>query len=183
MANPLPAILSHRAGRLTRRLLTIVALAAGSALFTGCSVDVGWDPTPPYGWTNTFYDSALDGCWRLTTINSQYVSGYSVNYLVFDGYGRGEYLYYDNGRRYVEQTAYWCQRVNNGGSGYQINLQYESDYSPTTMNYWFTDGGDTLWMQWRNSYGLQTYTYTVTNHVCRGDSMTISNTYRTPQSS
>ena len=26
------------------------------------------------------------------------------------------------------------------------------------MNYWFSDG-DTLWMQWRNSGGVQTYVY------------------------
>lgn len=160
MANPLHALSPAGARRTGRRILSIVVVIAGALMMTGCSVDVGWNPLPPNGWNNTFYDSALDGCWRLTTINSQYVSGYSVNYLYFGGYGSGEYLYYDNGRRYVERTAYWCQRVNNGNSGYQINLQYESDYSPTTMNYWFTYNGDTLWMQWRNSYGLQTYTYT-----------------------
>lgn len=137
-----------------------VILAAGlSFTLTGCALDVGWDPTPPYGWNSTFYDQALDGCWRLESINSQYVGGYDVNYLYFNGDGRGEYLYYNHGRPCVENTAYWCQRSNSGGSYYQINLQYESSYSPTTMNYWFTDGGDALWMQWRNSYGLQTYVY------------------------
>ena len=105
-----------------------VILAAGlSFTLTGCAIDVGWNPTPPHGWNSTFYDQALDGCWRLESINSQYVGGYDVNYLYFNGDGRGEYLYYD--------------------------------HSPTTMNYWFTDGGDALWMQWRNSYGLQTYVY------------------------
>ena len=142
--------LHERLRRQASRIFMMLLLAVGSATLTGCSVDVGWDPDPPYGWNNTFYDSALDGCWRLTTINSQYVSGYAVNYLYFGGNGRGEYLYYDNGRRYVENTAYWCQR-NNSASGYQINLQYETAYSPTTMNYWFTDGGDTLWMQWIDS--------------------------------
>lgn len=146
--------------KLFRSIVLAVSLLTGATLLTGCAVDFGWDPTPPYGWNNTFYDNALNGCWRLTTINSQYVSGYAVNYLYFGGNGRGEYLYYDNGRRYVENTAYWCQATNMGNSGYQINLQYENDYAPTTMNYWFTDGGNTLWMQWRNSYGLQTYTYT-----------------------
>lgn len=146
--------------RAVAKLVMAVALVGACGVFTSCSVDVGWDPVPPNGWNNTFYDSALDGCWRLTTINSQYVSGYAVNYLYFNGDGRGEYLYYDGGRRYVENTAYWCQYANGGSSNYQINLQYESDYSPSTMNYWFTDHGDTLWMQWRNSAGLQTYTYT-----------------------
>jgi hypothetical protein len=59
----------------------------------------------------------------------------------------------------VENTAYWCQRSSGGNSYYQVNIQYETSGSPTTMNYWFTDNGDTLWMQWRNSYGLQTYIY------------------------
>lgn len=146
-----------------RMLFTIagaLAMAASSLSLTGCAVDVGWDPTPPYGWNDTFYDSDLIGCWRLTTVNSAYVSGYSTNYLYFDGRGRGEYFYYDNGRPYTENIAYWCQHSNSGSSYFQVNIQYESSYSPTTMNYWFSDNGHTLWMQWRNSYGLQTYTYT-----------------------
>ncbi|MEZ3518407.1 MAG: hypothetical protein K1V75_00495 [Muribaculaceae bacterium] len=156
-------IFSWRIFHILRRLgLTVAggaAVAAASVTLTGCAVDVGWDPTPPYGWDDTFYDPSLEGCWRLHSINSRYVSGYSVNYLYFNGRGRGEYLYYTDGRPCTENTAYWCQHSTSGNSYYQINIQYESSYSPTTMNYWFTDGGDTLWMQWRNSYGLQTYVY------------------------
>ncbi len=144
-----------------RSLIAVAAIAGGATMLTGCvgDFDYGWNPTPPYGWNNTFYDSALTGCWRLAMVNSQPVAGYQVNYMSFDGRGRGEYFYYDNGRRYVENTAYWCQRSSGGNSYYQVNIQYETSGSPTTMNYWFTDNGDTLWMQWRNSYGLQTYIY------------------------
>lgn len=147
------------AKRYTLPLLSLILAVGASTALSSCAIDVGWDPTPPYGWNNSFYDSALDGCWRLTSINSQYVSGYTVNYLYFNGDGRGEYLYYDHGRQCVENTAYWCQPAGGGNSYYQINIQYESSYSPSTMNYWFTDGGDTLWMQWRDRYGLQTYVY------------------------
>ena len=154
----------HRPAAHIRRIAFTIAgalaMAAGSLWLTSCTVGVGWDPTPPYGWDNTFYDSNLTGCWRLTTVNSSYVSGYSVNYLYFNGDGRGEYFYYDDTRPYTENIAYWCQHAVSGSSNYQINVQYESSYSPTTMNYWFSDGGHTLWMQWRNSYGIQTYTYT-----------------------
>lgn len=114
---------------------------------------------PPSGWTNTFFDRDLNGFWRLVQINSQYVDDYDTNYLYFNGDGRGRYYYYRKGRLFWETTAYWCQASVNGASYYQINLQYESSGSPTTMNYWFTNGGDTLWMQWRNSYGVQTYVY------------------------
>lgn len=135
-------------------------MAVGSLALTSCYVDVGWDPVPPNNWNSTFFDNRLNGYWRLSQINSQYVNGYAVNYLYFNGNGRGRYYYYDNGGRFWENTAYWCQNASYGTTNYQINLQYETSGSPTTMNYWFTDNGDTLWMQWRNSYGLQTYIYT-----------------------
>lgn len=113
----------------------------------------------PYGWDDTFYDSRLNGYWALDQINSSYVDGTEVNYLYFGGNGRGRYYYYDRGQRYWENTAYWCQNSVSGTSNYQINLQYETVGSPTTMNYWFTDSGRTLWMQWSNSGGVQTYVY------------------------
>lgn len=139
--------------------LLLVTAAMFSFSLTSCYVDSGWSPEPPGGWNDTFYDRDLNGCWELVQINSHNVSGYDVNYLWFGGNGRGRYYYYVNGQRYWEQTAYWCQYSNSGSSDYQINLQYENGGAPTTMNYWFTNGRNTLWMQWRNSYGLQTYVY------------------------
>lgn len=140
-------------------LMTVMAIISIAGL-TSCYVDDGWEPAPPYGWNDTFYDSRLTGYWKLEQINSQLIDGYEVNFLYFNGNGRGRYYYYDNGQRYWENTAYWCQNSVSGTSNYQINLQYETVGSPTTMNYWFTDNNRNLWMQWRNSGGVQTYVYT-----------------------
>lgn len=129
-----------------------------SLALSACYVDDGWYPEPPYGWNDTFYDARLDGYWQLVQINGANIGGYDTNYLYFNGDGRGFYYYYQNRRQYWENTAYWCQDSNNGATDYQINLQYETG-SPSTMNYWFTDGGRSLWMQWRTGSGLQTYLY------------------------
>lgn len=126
---------------------------------SGCYYDSGWSPAPPSGWDDTFYDSRLNGYWQLVQINGGAVGPYDTNYLFFGGAGRGRYYYFDRGVKYWEETAYWCQYSNTGQTDYQINLQYENTWQPTTMNYWFTDRGYTLWMQWRNSMGLQTYVY------------------------
>ena len=81
------------------------------------------------------------------------------NYLYFNGNGRGYYYYLQGGREYTERTVYYSQDSNTGTSRYQINIQYEYS-SPVTMNYWFTHGGDTMWMQWRTGNGaVQTYVY------------------------
>lgn len=128
-------------------------------MLSGCGyVDYdGWNPEPPYGWDNTFCDQDLTGCWQLYQINSEYVSGDAVNFMQFNGDGRGYYYYYDRGYREEERIAYWCQHSVSGSSALQVNIQYEYG-RPSTMNYWFTDRY-TLWMQWRNSYGVQTYVY------------------------
>ncbi|MDE5843097.1 MAG: hypothetical protein K2H35_05110 [Muribaculaceae bacterium] len=140
-------------------LLAAVMILSGVGL-TGCYVDGDiWNPAPPMGWNDTFYDSNLNGYWQLVEINNMRVTGYDVNYLFFNGYGRGRYYYFYRGARYWENTAYWCQYAVSGQSNYQINLQYESSGSPTTMNYWFEDRGRTLIMQWRNYDGWQTYVY------------------------
>ncbi len=144
-------------------LLYIPVVAAFLLLFPSCGNINIWDPEPPYGWNDTFYDQDLTGCWQLYQVNSQYVRGDEVNYMEFYGNGRGRYYYYSRGYLEDENLAYWCQRSVNGTSALQINIQYEYD-SPSTMNYWFSDA-DTLWMQWRNSYGVQTYVYKYINHI------------------
>ena len=67
--------------------------------------------------------------------------------------------YLDNGYREREQLRYWSQQSNSGASNCQINIQYQYS-SPLTTSYWFTHGGNTLWMQWQTSGGrVQTYVY------------------------
>lgn len=133
----------------------LIALCA--PVLTSCDTDDGWYPYPPNGWNNDFYDSRLDGYWQLVRVNSMPITGRDTNWLFFNGSGRGVYYYYLNGRPYSELTAYWCQR-SGGVSRYQINLQYEGSGQSATMSYWFEDN-DTLWMQWANQSGVQTYIY------------------------
>ncbi|MDE6342852.1 MAG: hypothetical protein K2K93_11105 [Muribaculaceae bacterium] len=139
------------------RSLGMACVASLAILFSGCGYVDAWDPEPPYGVNDTFYDSDLDGCWQLYQINGEQVRRDQVNYMQFYGNGRGMYYYYDRGYLENEKLAYWCQRSVSGTSTRQINIKYEYD-NPSTMNYWFTNR-DTLWMQWRNSYGVQTYVY------------------------
>lgn len=140
-------------------LLAAVMVILGTGL-SSCYIDGGiWSPSPPYDWNNTFYDQNLNGYWQLVQINGRNVSGYDVNYLYFNGNGRGRYYYYNRGTRYWENTAYWCQDAVSGTTYYQINLQYETSGQPTTMNYYFADRGRTLVMRW------QTYNGTVVQYV------------------
>lgn len=145
-----------------KRILLLPLFAVLMLLLPSCEVDY-WNPEPPNGWNDIRYDQRLNGCWQLYQVNSDYVSGDQINYMQFYGNGRGMYFYYDRGYQYTEKMAYWCQPAVSGNTTWQINVQYEYG-SPSTMNYWFTDAY-TLWMQWRNSYGLQTYVYKYTNHV------------------
>ncbi|MDE6648760.1 MAG: hypothetical protein K2K45_02395 [Muribaculaceae bacterium] len=144
-----------------KNLLCLPIVAVLLLTLSSCDVEY-WNPEPPNGW-NTFYDSNLRGCWQLYQVNSDYVRGDEVNYMYFNGDGRGTYFYYDRGYQETERLAYWCQRSVSGTSSLQINIQYEYG-SPSTMNYWFSDA-DTLWMQWRNSYGVQTYVYKYVSRV------------------
>lgn len=139
---------------------TGLILSASAALLSlgGCGYTDEWDPQPPTGWNSNYYDARLVGDWQLYQANSQYVSGDAVNYLDFYGRGVGRYYYYHNGYRDSDRMAYWCQQSVSGTSYNQVNIQYEGS-APSTMNYWFSDGGTTLWLQWRNGNGVQTYVY------------------------
>ncbi|MDE6018927.1 MAG: hypothetical protein K2G85_08975 [Muribaculaceae bacterium] len=144
-----------------KKLFYLPIFAMLMLVLPSCDINY-WNPEPPSGW-DTFYDRNLNGCWQLYQVNSDYVRGDEVNYMYFNGDGRGTYYYWDRGYRETENLAYWCQRSVNGTTSSQINIQYEYG-NPSTMNYWFTDS-DTLWMQWRNSAGVQTYVYKYTNRV------------------
>ncbi len=137
-------------------LLTAVLAFGG---LTSCGDVTVWSPAPPNGW-NTFFDRRLNGTWELVQANGRPVSGYAVNYLTFNGDGRGRYYYYDNGYQESERMAYWCQDAVSGASRYQMNIQYEYS-SPTTVNYWFDQDAryDYLYMQWGTGAGVVTYVY------------------------
>lgn len=141
-------------------LASLLIAIAASLTITSC-YDDDWSPGPPSSWGSTFYDSALTGNWELVQVNGSAVRGDEANYLSFNGSGRGYYYYYHNGALYRERTAYWCEQVpyvSSGSSAYEINIQYESG-NAATMSYWFTDRGDTLWMQWRTNGGIVSYVY------------------------
>ncbi len=142
-----------------RTLLLSGVIVASMLGLTSCYVDGGdWWGNPPYGW-NTFNDTRLDGYWMLVQYNSDPVPSGNANYMYFNGNGFGYYYYLENGRPYREQMRYWCQDAVGGARNYQINIQYEYS-SPLTTSYWFTHGGNTLWMQWTTNGGrVQTYVY------------------------
>lgn len=139
-----------------------------STLFTSClDPDSAWPFSPPPGWgSNYFYDSRLEGSWVLTQANSTPVYRDDVNYMDFYGGGRGRYYYYSYGEPFSERMGYFCQRSDSEITNYQINIQYDSGEA-STMAYWFTDSGRTLWLQWRDNHTGQiiTYLYTRTNNV------------------
>lgn len=134
----------------TIRLLLSALVVAMSGLFTSCYHEWG-GPQPPLN----YYDSRLTGYWQLAYINDYPVSRYEVNYLYFDGYGRGEYFFYDYNRPVVDRLEYWCDDYGSP----QITIQYESQYYPSTMYYWFGNRGNELYLEWYNGPYPRTYTY------------------------
>lgn len=144
----------------------IIVTICSCVLFTSCENDDYWPYNPPSGWgSNYFFDSRLNGTWQLTQANASEVTLYDTNYMDFYGGGHGRYFYYRNGRPESEEMAYFCQRSGSTTTSYQINVQYE-DGGASTMAYWFTDGSDTLWMQWLTTGGKTvTYIYTRVNSV------------------
>lgn len=145
------------------KIMSVALLVLASVGLSGCYIDGGvWSPAPPYGWNNTFYDQNLNGYWQLEMINGSYVYGDNVNYMYFGGNGRGRYYYYNYGSRYWENTAYWCQDAVSGYSNYQINIQYETSGSPSTMNYYLADRGRTLVFQWFDQYSGRSVEYVYT---------------------
>lgn len=136
------------AGIVLAMLLAVVTSACGDIDY--------WDPVGPTGWN--FNDTRLQGYWQLVEINGGAVTGYDTNYLEFFGNGRGEYYYYRNATPRSEDIAYWCQNAEYGDSRYQINIQYANG-SASTMNYWFSSSGNTLYLRWNSTNGIYTYAY------------------------
>ncbi len=105
-----------------------------------------------------YIDPRLDGYWQLVNVNGSAVGGYESNFLEFYGDGYGRYYYYRNGTPRSQKIAYWCQQSNYGYSDYQVNIRYQ-DGQASTMNYWFSDGGRTMYMRWNSAGGVYTYAY------------------------
>lgn len=127
--------------------MTLVALLGAIGL-SGCGDDDGtWGD-------NIYYDPALRGSWQLVQVNGQNVGGYDTNYLTFYGRGSGLYYFFSNGYLVREQTSYWCAE---GYTRDTITINY-ADGQTSTMNYWFSAGGSSLWMQWQTLSG-QTVLY------------------------
>lgn len=143
-----------------RNLITLVVLAVASlGILTSCYRDSeSWWSEPPFGW-QPVKDPRLSGYWQLVQYNSDPVSPYETNYLYFNGNGNGYYYYFDNGYRTSELIRYWCINPGSGSTHLQLNIQYQY-HSALTTSYWFTHGGNKLWMEWTTDGGsVQTYVY------------------------
>lgn len=138
------------------RLLAGVVILLGLMMSSCVGGDVYWGNAPD-GYD--YNDTRLGGYWQLVQANSDPVSVNQSNWLYFNGSGYGYYYYFANGYRQTERLRYWSQPSGNGASNWQINIQYEYD-SPVTQSYWFTHGGNTLWLQWMTGNGrVVTYVY------------------------
>ena len=138
--------------RLLKGLGAWMLFSVFTVLLSSCANDSYWYDD------GDFYDRRLDGSWELVQYNSHPVYDDEVNYLYFAGNGRGTYYYYDRGRMYSMPTYYESQRNYSGMTDYQLNLQYGND-RPVTIDYWFTNGANELWMQWRTGGRIETYVY------------------------
>lgn len=131
--------------------MTAIAIMAAIS-FTSCDDgdDYWWGPND----NNQYYDSNLIGTWQLVEANGQAVTPSDTNYLEFLTGGRGYYFYYTGGIQATQRTLWVC---NAGYYRDSVTIRYQ-DGRQSTMNYWFTDGANYLYLQWRTANGNQ-YTY------------------------
>lgn len=135
------------------RIFTLVVALAGLSTLTSCDDYIGYDYDygPP-----VFYDRGLVGSWELVSINGGGVAQNRRNWFTFNGGGVGTYYYYSGGRPYRQRVDYWCE-AGYSGTDY-LYLSY-SGASPDRMQYWFTNAGSFLWMEWYTSQGRMRYGY------------------------
>ncbi len=139
------------------RLLIAAILCLGScAAFTSCNDD-DWDDGYSYG----YYDRDLIGTWELVQINGEIISPANANYFSFYGNGNGTYYAHRNGVQYSEPISYWCSDTY---ASQYITINYASG-SESQMQYWFSNAGRSLWMQWLTTSGLVTYRYEIISGV------------------
>lgn len=127
------------------------------ALLLGLSVSSCHDDH--YGPSPYFYDSYLTGYWKLMQIDGMGIPEYRTNYLYFDGYGSGLYYYYDRGQLFYKKIKYDCRDSWYSSSEYVLNILYQGESVPQTMNYSFSRDGYTLYVWWRENGRTITYTY------------------------
>lgn len=137
-------------------LLCVLGTIGGGLALSSCSDDDDWYPGGGY-----FYDIDLVGYWKLYQVNGVRVQGTQVNYLDFVGRGSGYYYYYDNALPFTERISYYC---SSGYSTDNITIQYANG-QVSTMDYWFSDNGRSLWLSWNSYSGTYTYLYRLTNGV------------------
>lgn len=122
------------------------------AVFTSCDDDDGyWGDYPGYG----YYDHYLTGTWQLVQINGSPIGPAEANYFSFYGNGNGMYYYHRGMRDFEEPINYWC---NDTYADSYITIDY-SGGRESQMQYWFSNGYTSLWMQWMTGSGLTTYRY------------------------
>ena len=138
------------------RFLTLVALLFALT----CSVSLTSCEDDDYYWSvpsNGYIDSGLIGTWQLVQINGRFVNQFEANYFSFNSNGYGRYYYYVNGRPYAEGINYWCEYDYRGGNNW---LMIDYPDQSTEQQYWFSDGGNSLWMQFVDGRGqVITYRY------------------------
>lgn len=137
-------------------ILMACALVGVGVILPSCDDGNGYTPSGNY-----FYDRNLIGDWALYQVNGSTVGGSQVNYLTFSGGGNGYYYYYQNGFPYSERISYACAYGYNTDS---ITIRY-ADGQTSTMNYWFSNGGRSLWMSWNTYSGTYTYQYRLTYSI------------------
>ena len=121
--------------------------------------DYYWD-IPSSG----FIDRQLIGTWELVQIDGQNIYPENANYFSFGSRGYGRYYYHVNGRPYSEELNYWCEYDYHGGRNW-LMIDY-SDGSSADQQYWFSDGGYSLWMQFTDNLGrITTYRYQLIDDV------------------
>lgn len=141
-------------------LIATVALFSMGGLTSCDDGDDGywWGPSDD----NTYYDTNLKGTWQLIQINNTTVTPNETDYLQFGNGGRGYYYYLEQGMRMVERTRWIC---NAGYYRDTITIRYANG-RVATMNYWFTEGANYLYLNWTTSnQGQYTYVYRYVGNV------------------
>lgn len=144
-----------------KSLLPLLASLLLMVAIQGCGpVNNNWYPVD----NNDYADPNLTGTWILVQYNSDNIPLNEANWLYFDGRFRGYYYYYQGGRPCTQQIRYWNQYYSGSNRNY-ISIQY-ADGGSMEGNYWFTHGGNTLWIQWTDRGGfVQTYVYDRVNNA------------------
>jgi len=137
-------------------LTMCVLMACG--VFTSCDDDDYYWGTPG---GSSYYDRDLVGTWQLVQINGITIPPADANYFSFFGRGSGTYYYHEGGREFAEDISYWSTDTYYNS---YLTINYATGRE-STMNYWFTEDYQSLWMQWQTNSGTMTYRYILVSGV------------------